>query len=73
MAAAWMCRVTVDLDQSHLAVLDGLMREVLADVDVFGAFPCSDHMVSPLDAGGVVFVHRIRDQSVWGLWVLSRR
>ncbi len=37
------------------------MREVLADVDVFHAFPSSDHLVSPLDAGGIVFVHL----SVW--------
>ncbi len=41
------------------------MREVLAGVDAFGALPSSDDSdaVTPLDAGGVVFVHR----SVWVL------
>jgi hypothetical protein len=51
------------LDQTHLAVLDGLVREVLAGVDVLGALPSSDHVVFPVDADGVVLIH----QSVWVL------
>ena len=44
-------------DQADVAVLDSLMREVLPDVDVFGALPSSDDVVRPLDAGGVVLVY----------------
>ena len=47
-------------DELHLAILDHLMREVLPDVNVLGALPPADDVVPPLDARGVVLVHRSR-------------
>ena len=49
-----------NLLQRHMSILDGLIREVLADVNVFGAFATSNDIVSPLNACSVVLVHRCR-------------
>ena len=39
-----------DTDYMHVAILDRLVREVLADVDVLGTFTTSDDVVAPFDA-----------------------
>ena len=44
------------LDQAHLAVLNRLVREMLANIDVLGAFESADHVVAPFNSGGVVLV-----------------
>ena len=48
---------SIDVDQSHLTVLDCLVRKMLADVNVLSSPQPADHMVPPLDAGGVVLIH----------------
>ncbi len=65
---SWLCSLSHSAtplgcrhQAGNLTVLDVLMRKVPAYVDVFGALPSSDDVVSPLDASGVVFVYR----SVW--------
>ncbi len=57
----------VNLDQSHLAVLDGLMHEVLLEIDVLDSLSSSDHEISPLDACGAVLI----DRGVWEPHVLE--
>ena len=47
---------SIHLDQSHLTILDGLVREVLADVDVLGTLASADDVVPPFDARRVVLV-----------------
>ncbi len=54
----------VNLDQLHLAVMNGLMHKVLTEIDVLGSLSSSNHVISPLNACGVVFI----DRSVWVLW-----
>ncbi len=44
----------------HLAILDHFVRKVFPDVDVLGTLPSADDVVPPLDARGVVLVHRSR-------------
>ena len=39
-----------------MPILDGLMREVLADVDVLGPLVAADDVAPPFDAGRVVLV-----------------
>ncbi len=53
----------VNLDQLHLAVLDGLMHKVLTEIDLLGSLSSSNHLISPFDACGVVFIDR-------GVWVI---
>ncbi len=55
----------VDLEQSHLAVLDCLVHKVLAEIDVLSALSTSDHVISPLDACDVVLVDR-------GVWIFRK-
>ncbi len=55
----------VNLDQLHLAVLDGLMRKVIPEIDVLSSLSSSDHVISPLDTRGVVLIDR-------GVWVLGK-
>ena len=45
-----------NLHQQHLTILDGFVDEVLPDVDVLGAFPSADDIVTALDARGVALV-----------------
>ncbi len=44
-------------DQQHLTILDDFVGEVLPDVYVLGTFPSAKHIVTPLDARGVVLVY----------------
>ncbi len=46
------------LVQAHVAVLNRLMCEVLADINVLGTLTSSNHMICPLDARRVVLEHR---------------
>jgi hypothetical protein len=57
------CLNSVNLDQTHLPVLYGLVRKMLADIDVLGPLAPPDHMVPPLDARRVVLVY-------WRVWLL---
>ncbi len=43
-----------------MTVLDHLMSEVLPDVNVLRTLSTTNDVVSPLDARGVVLVHRSR-------------
>jgi hypothetical protein len=47
---------SVDSDQAEVTILDCLVGEVLADVNVLRSFPSSDNVVAPFDARVVVFV-----------------
>ncbi len=47
-----------DPDQTLMSILDGLVREVLADVDVLGTYPSPIDVVAPFNARGVVLVDR---------------
>jgi hypothetical protein len=46
----------IDSDQAEVTILDCLVGEVLADVNVLRSFPSSDNVVAPFDARVVVFV-----------------
>lgn len=46
----------IDSDQAEMTILDCLVGEVLADVNVLGALTPSDNIVAPFDARIVVFV-----------------
>ena len=48
----------VDSDQTEMTVLDRLVGEVLADVNVLRTLAASDDVVAPFDARVVVFVDR---------------
>ena len=39
-----------DFDESHVPILNRLMRKMLADVDVLGTLASADDMDSPFDA-----------------------
>jgi hypothetical protein len=41
-----------------MSILDGLVSEVLADVNVLGTFPSADDIVALFDTHGVVLVDR---------------
>ena len=49
-----------DPKQTEVSELDGLVRKVLANVDVLSTFTSPDDVVAPLDARGVVFIQRSR-------------
>jgi hypothetical protein len=46
------------LVHASVAVLDRLVCEVLADINVLGTLTSPNHMISPLDARRVVLEHR---------------
>jgi hypothetical protein len=46
------------LVHAHVAVLDRLMCEVLADINALGTLTSPNHMICPLDARHVVLEHR---------------
>ncbi len=46
----------IDSDQAEVTILDCLVGEVLADVNVLRSFPLSDNVVAPFDARIVVFI-----------------
>ncbi len=46
-----------DLVQAHVAVLNCLMCEVLADINVLGTLTSLNHMLCPLDARRVILEH----------------
>ncbi len=48
----------VDLDETHLPILDHFMREMLADVDVLRPLTSADNMVAPFDARRLVLIYR---------------
>ncbi len=41
--------VSSDFEESHVPILNSLMRKVLADVGVLGTLASADNMVSPFD------------------------
>ena len=43
-----------------MSILDGLMGEVLANVNVLGSLTAANDVVSPLNAGRVVLMHSCR-------------
>ncbi len=47
-----------DPKQTEVSELDGLVRKVLANVDVLGTFSPADDIVAPLDTRSVVLVDR---------------
>ena len=47
---------SVDSDQAEVTILECLVGEVHADVNVLRSFPSSDNVVAPFDARVVVFV-----------------
>ena len=49
-----------NLLKDHVSILDGLMGEVLANVNVLGSLTAANDVVSPLNAGCVVLVHSCR-------------
>ena len=51
-------RSSRNLLQRHMTILDSLIREMLADINMLSALTTSDDVVSPLDACSIVFVHR---------------
>ena len=56
-----ICRYTVE---AHVTVLNHLVGGVFANVDALGTFASADDMVSPLDAGRLVFI----DWRIIALW-----
>ena len=55
-------RSRCDLRKDHVSIPDGLMGEVLANVNVLGSLMAADDAVSPLNAGRVVLIHSCRLQ-----------
>ena len=47
-----------DPEQAEMSVLNGLMRKMLADVDVLGTLSPTDDVIAPLDARSVILVDR---------------
>ncbi len=57
--------VNLQVDRSHLAVLDGLMCKVFPEMDVLSALSSADRVIPPLDSRGVVLIDS-------GVWVLGK-
>jgi hypothetical protein len=52
-----------DANQRHMAILDHLMSKVLPVVDVLRTLSTTNDVISPLNACGVVLIHRSRGRS----------
>ncbi len=46
--------------KDHVSILDGLMGEVLANVNVLGSLTAANDLVPPLNSGRVVLLHSCR-------------
>ena len=51
-------RSSRNLLQRHMTILDSLIREMFADINMLGALTTSNDVISPLDACSIVFIHR---------------